>query len=213
MRDNEGIRFTKALYEQVSGQLNKVNKRFKLAELGRNGSIHKGDLRFSRMESSFSWLASAGVALPTVRISEPRFPLMLAEEKGSFKLYLNDVGLLMSRLSGGATLDILAGRRDINFGAPYENYVAQELLCHGHNLYYYHDTKRCGVDFVLQDNSLGEVTLVEVKSGKDYKRHRAMSNLLSDSAYQIDNAIVLCNGNVEKVGKAQYLPIYMAGWL
>ena len=66
---------------------------------------------------------------------------------------------------------------------------------------------------MLQDNSLGEVTLVEVKSGKDNKRHRAMDNLLSDSAYQIDNAIVLCNGNVEKVGNAQYLPIYVAEWL
>ena len=79
--------------------------------------------------------------------------------------------------------------------------------------YYCHDTKRGEVDFVLQNNSLGEVTLVEAKSGKGYKRHRAIDNLLSDSAYRIDSAIVLCNGNVEKVGNAQYLPIYMAGWL
>ena len=46
MRDNEGIRFTQAVYESIPGQLNKENKRFKYSGLARDGRVHKGDLRF-----------------------------------------------------------------------------------------------------------------------------------------------------------------------
>jgi hypothetical protein len=53
------------------------------------------------------------------------------------------------------------------------------------------------------------VTPIEVKSGKDYKRHNALSNVLSDANYQIDEAFVLNNENLERVGRITYLPIYM----
>ena len=213
MRDNEGIRFTQAVYESIPGQLNKENKRFKYSGLARDGRVHKGDLRFSRMKSSFDWLGAAGVALPTLRLDEPRFPLGLYENRASFKLYLNDVGLLMSRLSGEASLEVLAGRSDVNYGSPYENFVAQELLASGHGLFYYANSKRGEVDFVIEDKASGSVSLVEVKSGKSYKRHVALSNLLAVGDYQIAEAIVLCNGNVEREGDRTYLPIYAAGWL
>lgn len=213
MKNNEGIRFTQAVYEAIPGQLNKENKRFKYSGLAKKGSFHEGDLRFSRLESSFDWLSAAGVALPTLRLDEPRFPLGLYENRASFKLYLNDVGLLMSRLSGEATLEVIAGRSDINYGSPYENYVAQELLASGYGLFYYANSKRGEVDFVIEDKTSGRVALVEVKSGKTYKRHVALSNLMSVDDYQIAEAIVLCNGNVEREGARTCLPIYAAGWL
>ena len=49
----------------------------------------------------------------------------------------------------------------------------------------------------------------EVKSGKDYKRHSALSNVLSSPNYEIEQAIVLCEGNVNEAGKTLYLPAYM----
>lgn len=213
MRENEGIRFTQAVYEAIPGQLNKENKRFKYANLGRQGAVHKGDLRFSRLESSFDWLGAAGVALPTLRLDEPRFPLAFYENRASFKLYMNDVGLLMSRLAGSATKEMLAGRNDVNYGSPYENYVAQELLARGFDLFYYSNSKRGEVDFVIEDQAVGTVSLVEVKSGKSFKRHVALDNLMSAGDYELAEAIVLCNNNVELVNGRSYLPIYAAGWL
>ena len=153
------------------------------------------------------------MVLPTLRLDEPRFPLGLYENRASFKLYLNDVGLLMSRLSGKASLEVLADRYDINYGSPYENFVAQELLASGHGLFYYANSKRGEVDFVIEDKASGKVSLVEVKAGKSYKRHVALSNLLAAGDYQIAEAIVLCNGNVEREKDRTCLPIYAAGWL
>ena len=48
-----------------------------------------------------------------------------------------------------------------------------------------------------------------MKSGKDYKRHNALSNVLADTNYQIEEAFVLNNENLERVGRITYLPIYM----
>ena len=213
MSDNEGIRFTQAVFEAIPGQLNKENKRFKYARLDRTGALHKSDLRFSRLESSFDWLAAAGVALPTLHLDEPRFPLGLYADRSKFKLYQNDVGLLMSRLTGNVAAEVLAGRRDMNYGSPYENYVAQELMAHGHELYYYQTARRGEIDFVIEDKTSGAVSLVEVKSGKSYKRHVALSNLLSVGDYEFAHAYVLCNGNCEREGGRTYLPVYAAGWL
>lgn len=108
--------------------------------------------------------------------------------RAAFKLYLNDVGLLMSLIAGTAPLDVLVGRKDINYGSIYESAVAQELKCHGHKLYYYHNAKRGEVDFVIQNFSQGSVLLIEVKSGKDYKRHVELSNLLDVEDYDFQNA-------------------------
>lgn len=62
-------------------------------------------------------------------------------------------------------------------GAIYENVVAEELLAHGfENLFYYNSKKMGEVDFVTEYN--GNVFPIEVKSGKDYVRHKALNNIL-----------------------------------
>ena len=52
-----------------------------------------------------------------------------------------------------------------------------------------------------------------MKSGKSYKRHVALKNLLAADDYKFSNAYVLCNSNVEVTVDVVYLPIYMACFL
>ena len=51
---------------------------------------------------------------------------------------------------------------------------------------------------------------IEVKSGKSHKRHSALTKVLNIENWDIDQAIVLYDGIVEKNGKVLYLPIYRA---
>ena len=55
----------------------------------------------------------------------------------------------------------------------------------------------------------GEVLPIEIKSGKDYTRHAALSNVLANKDYQIPCAYVFHNGNISIEGKVVYYPIYM----
>ncbi len=148
------------------------------------------------------------MALPTCNVEAPVLPLELAKLRNLFKLFSNDVGLLASQYAQGIQLRILNDEAGVNFGAVYENAVAQELRAHGFDLYYFNSKKQGDLDFVIKCDD--RVLPIEVKSGKNYERHNALKNVLASEEYGIQKAYVLCNGNVRTRGKATYLPVYMA---
>ncbi len=200
-RYNKGERFLiNEIFDLIPSELNAKNKRFILKSLNQNA-------KFIRRENDFLWLRNADMALPAYNVEEPRVPLKLNEQRNLFKLFQNDVGLLAAQYSNGIQLQILQGDVNINFGAIYENVVAQELHAHGWNLYYFNSKKQGEVDFLLEEGS--EILPLEVKSGKDYSIHHALNNILGNGEYAIRNAYVLCNDNVKTVGSITYLPIYM----
>jgi len=92
----------------------------------------------------------------------------------------------------------------------YENVVAQELHTHG-DVWFFRNRKAGEVDFVIERNE--GVVPIEVKSGKSYKRHSALNNILRTPNYGIEQAVVLCEQNVAEEGKVIYLPIYMVAFL
>lgn len=188
------------IFDQIPAELNAKNKRFVLKNLNEN-------MKFARYQNSFLWLKDAGVALPVYNAEEPTVPLLLSQSRNLFKLFLNDLGLLASMYADGLQLKILMGDNSINFGAVYENMVAQELHAHGFPLYYYNNKRQGELDFMVELD--GRVLPIEVKSGKDYERHRALSNVMFSNTYALPEALVLCNDNVKTVGRVTYLPIYM----
>ena len=54
---------------------------------------------------------------------------------------------------------------------------------------------------------------IEVKSGKDYKKHSALAQVMQNENYHLNEAVVFSNSNVERNGKITYLPIYMLMFL
>ena len=73
--------------------------------------------------------------------------------------------------------------------------------------YYYNSKKRGEIDFVIEKN--GKVLPIEVKSGKDYIYHRALSNIMDCDEYDIPEALVLNNDNLSVDGRITYVPVYM----
>ena len=201
----ESALLIKNMYDIIPAELNQQNKRFILKNMNEKA-------RFNRYADSLVWLAEADVALPVFCVEEPTYPLMLSSATNLFKLYLSDVGLLTSTFLKDTTLDILSKNPNVNYGAIYENAVAQELSTAGFKVYYYKNKKRGELDFIVEDRQ-GNIIPIEVKSGKDYKRHNALSNLLNAAEYGFKEGFVLCDGNVSRHDKVTYLPVYMAGFL
>ena len=115
---------------------------------------------------------------------------------------------MLTSMYGKATkMQVLTNNHNINYGAIYENAVAQELKAHGFKLYYFTGRKTGELDFVIEYN--GKIMPIEVKSGKDYNRHSALNNVLNIENYSIEEAFVLSNFNVSVVNKITYYPIYM----
>jgi len=194
------------IYDLIPSELNAKNKRFILKELNDKA-------RFSRYEDSFLWLKDAGVAIPTYNVEEPRIPLLLSKQRNLFKLFLNDVGLLAAMYGGNIQVSLLSKESNINYGSIFENLVAQELYAHGfaqeqqHSLYYFNSKKQGELDFIVE--YANAVLPIEVKSGKDYQRHNALSNIMMNAEYGVPQAFVFCQDNLHTEGSITYYPIYM----
>lgn len=190
----------KDIYSLIPSELNNPNKRFILKNLNEKG-------RFYQYEDSFVWLLNSNIGLFTYNVDNPIYPLLASKERTLFKLFLCDTGLLCHYLYSDNVVRILNNDINVNYGSIYENVVAQELKSHNYNLFYYNSKKNGEVDFIIENGT--EVLPIEVKSGKDYKRHVALENLLNNISYNINKAYTLCQGNIESINNRIYLPIYM----
>ena len=193
-----------SVYDNIPAQLNKQNRKFKFTLLDK-------ELKFERYEESFLWLKDAAVAIPSYIVSDPRQPLQMSRETNVFKLFLNDVGLLTSCYPMSVKKQLLEMNPDneINNGSLFENYVAEEIFAAGLSPYYYKKNGVGEVDFIIERDD--KPIPIEVKSGKDYKKHKALDHLLEK--YTFDEVYVLSVNNVEIEENILYYPIYMAGVL
>ncbi len=188
------------IFDSIPSQLDDKNRRFMLSRLGK-GQQMRG------LESSFLWLEEAGVALPCYNTSAPVSPLRLNEKRNLFTLFLNDTGLLTAMSLGDIQFELLQGELDINSGSILENVFAQALASKGLDLFYY-DSKSTGeLDFVVQNGK--DIDILEIKSGKDYKKHRALDKALQVKDWQFQRKIVFCKSDVKAEGEILYLPFYM----
>lgn len=197
------------IFQMVPSNMENKKKRMVAKDIeGKSGK------RMADYSEEFDYLISAGVALEVKAISKPSYPLLQNATKNLLKLYINDVGILTSLLYGNNILPIMQDEISVNLGAVYESVVAQELRASGLDLYYYDNKKHGEVDFLI-DNVAGlSVTPIEVKSGKDYRVHSALTHFLSTPEYHVKEAIVLSNHpNVYQENGVTYMPIYFMMFL
>lgn len=124
------------------------------------------------------------------------------------------MGLLTNLLYALNVNVVLQDIKSVNLGTVYECVVAQELAAHGFKLYYYDNKKKGEVDFLVDDHDNLTVLPLEIKSGKDYTEHSALTKFLETPDYGINRAVVFSNerGISTKKG-ATYLPIYYCMFL
>ena len=188
----------------MPSQLMKQNRRFNYSD------IQKG-LRFERLEDSFLWLTSAGVAIPVYNTSEPRVALKQNTKSSLLKLYSSDVGLLTCQYGSIIRTKILTDDNSVNLGGIYENAIAQELNSRGFDMFFYNSHKHGELDFLIERDL--SVVPIEVKSGKDYRVHSALNSCVSNPEYEVNEAFVLANCNIRSEDRIMYLPVYMAMFL
>lgn len=190
----------KAIYDIIPAELNKQNKKFVFTMLDK-------ELKFDRYENSFLWLKDAGVAIPVYNVDAPVIPLLTSKNRNVFRLFSNDIGLLTGAYPAHTKIELISQNGEVNNGAHFENFVAQQLTANGLIPYYCRKKNIGELDFAVELD--GNVVPIEVKSSKDYKNHKALDNFMHVSDYHLNKAYVLSIGNIETAGNITYLPIYM----
>ena len=186
-----------AAFDSIPIQLGKDNKKFqyKLIQKGGTSSIF-GD--------SIDWLLNASIVNKCIK-TKIGIPLKMYEEVDSFKLYMNDVGLL-TNLSE-FPLYLLKNRdaaNDLMIGMLTENYVATTFKINGLNLNYWKNEYDSKLDFILQSNN-GNIIPVEVKTSI-HTKSRSLNNYMIE--YNPVYAIRISSKNFGFENNIKSVPLY-----
>lgn len=194
----------KRVFDAMPSALGKQDKRFVLSDIEKGASLRK-------YEDPTQWLIDAGIAYYSFNTNAFELPFEATENRRLYKLYMVDTGLLCSQLLKKMQFSVMNGEIDINEGALTENFVACALAANEVDLHYYDKKSKLELDFVIPDEN--GITIIEVKSGAEYKRHASLNNAIASNAMKIDRSIVLSANNVESDNGIIYLPLYMASLL
>lgn len=186
-------------FESIPAQLAREYKKFSynVVRTGGRGRDYAGSLQ---------WIEDAGIIRRCYNIQATELPLDGNRIQSEFKVYMSDIGLLISMLEDGTQSSILSGDLLGYKGAIFENLVADLFGKMGRKLYYYHKDSSIELDFVMRYQ--GKCTPVECKARNgDAKSLKTV--LKNFEKYHVEQAVKLGDYNVGRNGAVLTLPLYM----
>lgn len=186
----------------IPSQLARENKKF-IYQLVKEGA------RAREYENALIWLENANLTTRCYLAKKASLPLKAYIDLSSYKIYMNDIGLLR-KLSGLEGSIITEGDRLIEeFKGEYtENYVANALtqLIDQEPNYYTFD--RYEIDFMIQNNN--RIIPIEVKSDKS-------TNNISLTKYNSNNnneySYRFSLNGLKRDGKIINIPLYLIEYI
>lgn len=177
-------------------QLLKTNRKFQYGLMRTGG-------RSKDYEAAIEFLSNNGIVYKCYKISEAQPPLSKCKDQESFKLYLNDTGILFMMLH----LSKIKLFSDDNLKyILYENNLADTIVSCGYNLYYYQSEGKAEVPFVVQTRA-GKIIPIEIVN-KNLSKAKSLSLFMSK--FNITDAIRFTEDNFSHKKGIKYIPVYAA---
>lgn len=187
-------------FESIPAQLAREYKKFTYSVVrpGGRGRDYVGSLQ---------WIEDSGIIRRCYNTENTELPLDGNRIQSEFKVYMADIGLLVSMLEEGTQSSILAGDLFGYKGAVFENLVADILGKMERKLYYYHKDGGVELDFLMRYK--GKCTPIECKAttGNSKSLRTVLNN---PDKYHVSNAIKLGDYNIGRKDSLLTLPMYMA---
>ncbi len=165
--DAEALKI-KRMYNSLPSQLPNISHKFQF------GKISDGARR-REYSLPLEWLEASNMVLKTKRVKLPEIPLEGFVDEDTFKIFLSDVGVLISLL-GIKMNDIIFDNLSLYKGVIAENYVANQLVANGNRLYYWLNENQSEIDFLLYNDD--GIIPVEVKAA-DNTQAKSLKNYIA----------------------------------
>jgi len=208
----------KSIFEQIPAQLQKHEKKFRLAAL-------EAGANYRDYDDAFFWLADAGIVNICYNCTAPNVGLRLNMERNTLKCYLGDTGLLISHAFDGngkvpveLYQKLLLNKLEVNQGMITENIVAQMLATNQHKLYFYSNSsrddasERMEIDFLTAKSKLTarhNIMPIEVKSSQRYTLS-SLRKCMEKFGEYLTTPVVLHGADLKEENGMLFLPLYMA---
>lgn len=214
--DGEELRVA-AIFDELPGQLQRHERRFKLSSLSSNA-------RMREYSDAFFWLSDAGIINCCYNSTAPNLGLRQNESRTTLKCYMGDTGLLISMAFDEHGEEIrevyrklILGKLEVNEGMLVENIVAQMLRCSGHRLYFFAQgdnedaSNRMEIDFLISKSrvtSRHNIIPIEVKSSVRYTL-TSLRKCMDKFGPYLSTPVVLHDKDLSEKDGILYIPIYM----
>ncbi|MDY2695962.1 MAG: DUF4143 domain-containing protein, partial [Eubacteriales bacterium] len=175
------------------------NKKFQYSVVEKGSTSRKyGD--------SIQWLIDANLVTPVYNVSLPILPLDAYTKDDCFKIYNNDIGLLVAMYGFGVKQSILENTLiGPAKGGLYESLISDILTKRGYKLNYYKkEDNSQEIEFLITKQS--DIIPIEVKAGNGSSI--SLNNFIKE--YKSPYAYKLITGNVGVNESKIILPLYMA---
>ena len=186
-------------FDSIPAQLAKENKKFQYSV------IRKG-ARSSHYAGSLQWIEDAGIIQRCHNTSRTELPLSGNAIPDVFKVYMTDIGLLVSMLEEGTSWSILQGDLLGYKGAIFENLAADILCKMGRKLFYFQKDSGLELDFLMRYK--GECCPIECKA-RTGNAKSLQTVMKHPEHYHIYHALKVGDYNVGRQGAVLTLPFYM----
>lgn len=190
----EGIK-NETIYNSIPSQLANLSNKFQYGKI--NNNARKRDY-----ETSLDWLISSKMVLRSNLVKKVEIPLKAYIDDDYFKLYLSDIGLLVSILEIRYN-DIMLNKEFMYKGVLAENYVATELIHNYETLYYWQSGNRAEIDFLI--NAKDGIIPIEVKANTN---NNSKSLNLYMEKYKPSFAIRISSKNFGFENNIKSVPLY-----
>lgn len=186
-------------YDSIPKQLAKENKKFQFSVVEKKSTARK-------YGNSLDWLSDANIIQRIYNVSIPLLPLKAYEKDDQYKVYMNDIGLLVStygfEIKSAVIENSLTGPAK---GGIYENLVCDIMTKRGYKLSYYKtDNASQEIEFLITTQN--GVVPIEVKAGNGASI--SLNSFINE--FKPTVAYKLVTGNVGIAQTKITMPLYMA---
>ena len=199
------------MFYAVPGQLNKNASRYQISSV-----IEQG--KQDRVEEILQDMEDSQVVVFSHHADDPNVGLALNEDRGRYKMFLNDTGLFVTLAFWDKDVTenviyqkLLSDKLSANMGYVYENVVAQMLTAAGSKLFYHtwpteSEKHNYEVDFLLSRGS--KIWPLEVKSS-GYKTHASLDAFCEKFSQRVGERFLIYTKDLRRDGTTTLLPVVM----
>lgn len=190
------------IWNGIPSQLAKENKKFLYQTI-------KEGARAREYEGALNWLNSANLIYKIYNVTKTDFPLKAYYDLSSFKIYMNDVGLLRRMANLDSRIVIEGNKLFEEFkGAFTENYILNMLNITFNSPPSYYVYDRHEIDFVIQRKN--KIVPIEVKANQITKN---ISLTRYNEKFNNDLAVRFSMNNLKKDGKIINIPLFLVEYI
>ena len=187
----------RACYDSIPKQLAKEYNKFQYSFVEKKQTSRK-------YGSSVKWLIDSNLVHVCYNVNNPTIPLKAYEIDNSFKLYINDTGLLTQMYGRETKISVLNNTiKGSAKGAIYENIIAESLIKKDYSLHFYKPDDNHELEFIIEKN--GDVAPIEVKAGNTIST--SLNNFIKEYSPKISYKLI--NGNIGLIDSKKTIPHYM----